>query len=165
MTQHDLEKLVHAFVFSRLDYCNGVFTGLCKKYVYYNSSRTLLPESSPKLGELTTSKCTGFLLHKGYTSKSYFLHTTHLMDWDQNTVRALRSSEGLLVIPRVRTTFAETAVFLMCFELLCVECLCEALWLPLCLNMCYTNKLTLNLEPWFRSPDTLTTINEPKINK
>ena len=28
LSQQDLEKLVHAFIFSRLDYCNAVFTGL-----------------------------------------------------------------------------------------------------------------------------------------
>lgn len=31
MFQQDLEKLVHAFIFSRLNYCNGVFTGLSEK--------------------------------------------------------------------------------------------------------------------------------------
>ena len=31
MSQQDLEKL--AFIFSRLDYCNGVFTGLTKTYI------------------------------------------------------------------------------------------------------------------------------------
>ncbi|PWA16024.1 hypothetical protein CCH79_00019341, partial [Gambusia affinis] len=27
MSQPDLEKLIHAFIFSRIDYCNSVFTG------------------------------------------------------------------------------------------------------------------------------------------
>ena len=31
MSKQDLEKLVHAFVFSKLDYCNSIFTGLTKK--------------------------------------------------------------------------------------------------------------------------------------
>ncbi|MDF4331524.1 hypothetical protein P3396_23550, partial [Vibrio parahaemolyticus] len=30
LSKQDTEKLVHAFIFSRLDYCNGVFTGLSK---------------------------------------------------------------------------------------------------------------------------------------
>ncbi len=33
MSQQDLEKLVHAFIFSWLDYCNSVFTGLPKKSI------------------------------------------------------------------------------------------------------------------------------------
>ena len=33
MCQQDLEKLIHAFIFSRLDYCNGVFTGIHKKSI------------------------------------------------------------------------------------------------------------------------------------
>ena len=31
MSKHDLEKLIHAFISSRADYCNGLFTGLAKK--------------------------------------------------------------------------------------------------------------------------------------
>lgn len=33
ITQQDLEKLIHAFIFSSLDYCNGVFTGLSKNKI------------------------------------------------------------------------------------------------------------------------------------
>ena len=33
MSKHDLEKLIHAFISSRVDYCNGLFTGLPKKTI------------------------------------------------------------------------------------------------------------------------------------
>ena len=33
MSRQDLEKLIRAFIFSRLDYCNGVFTGLSKRLI------------------------------------------------------------------------------------------------------------------------------------
>ncbi|KAF7643635.1 hypothetical protein LDENG_00235900, partial [Lucifuga dentata] len=33
LSQQDLEKLVHAFIFCRLDYCNGILTGLPKKSI------------------------------------------------------------------------------------------------------------------------------------
>ena len=33
LSKEDTEKLVHAFIFSRLDYCNGVLTGMNKKSI------------------------------------------------------------------------------------------------------------------------------------
>ena len=33
MSKPDLERLIHAFVSSRLDYCNGLLTGLSKQAV------------------------------------------------------------------------------------------------------------------------------------
>ena len=33
MSRRDLKKLIHIFIFSRLDYCNGVFTGLSKNSI------------------------------------------------------------------------------------------------------------------------------------
>ena len=47
MSQKDLEKLVHVFIFSRLDYCNAVFTGLPKQSIrQLQLIQTLLLESS-----------------------------------------------------------------------------------------------------------------------
>lgn len=37
MSKQDLEKLVHAFIFRRLDSCNAIFTGL-----FTNSSSVLM---------------------------------------------------------------------------------------------------------------------------
>ena len=31
MSRHDLEKLIHAFIYSRLDYCNAIFSGLSRR--------------------------------------------------------------------------------------------------------------------------------------
>ncbi len=33
LSKQNTEKLVYAFIFSRLDYCNGVFTGLNKRSI------------------------------------------------------------------------------------------------------------------------------------
>ena len=33
MSKQDLETLIHAFISSRVDYCNALFTGLSKKSI------------------------------------------------------------------------------------------------------------------------------------
>ena len=88
MSQQDLKKLVHALIFSRLDYCNGAFAGLPKKknrQLIVNSSsphshhsciwlRTLLLRSSLRLRKWVISFQfpdfnTGFLSVKQLVSK------------------------------------------------------------------------------------------------
>lgn len=62
MSQQDLEKLVYAFVFSRLEYCNSLSTSLCKKI-----NTTVAADSSLKRRKWNTSPdfsepCTNFVL-------------------------------------------------------------------------------------------------------
>ena len=39
INQNDAEKLIHAFISSRLDYCNAILTGLPKKKLFRAHSK------------------------------------------------------------------------------------------------------------------------------
>ena len=122
MSQQDLEELVHAFIFSRLDYCNGVFTGLPKKSI---RQQQLIQNAAVR--SLTRHHITPILrsLHwlpvcqridfkilpvvykalNGLAAKSI----VDLLSPYEPSGPLRSSSTGLLSVPRVRTKHAEAA--------------------------------------------------------
>lgn len=108
------KKSFSCIYFSRLDYCNGVFTGLNNKKKNYQVAaahpKCWLLESKTKPGKLTISykslnHCTVSLCVKGLILKSCYWSTRHWMFSGQNTSqRCLLSSSGtgLLSVPMVR---------------------------------------------------------------
>ena len=126
MSQQDLEKLVHAFIFSRLDYCNGVFTGLPKKSIrqlqlIQNAAARVLTKTrkvdhiTPVLKSLhwlPVPQRIDFkillLVYKSLNGLGPKYISDLLLHYDPP--RPLRSSgTGLLVVPRVRTKQGEAA--------------------------------------------------------
>ena len=127
MSQQDLEKLVQAFVVSGLDYCNSVFTGLCKKSVrklqlIQNAAARVLNKTkrvehiTPVLRSLhwiPVAYRIDFILFILLTYKALNgLGPQYMSDMlpCYEPPRALRSSgAGLLIVPRLRTKHAEVA--------------------------------------------------------
>ena len=126
MSQQDLEKLVHAFVFSRLDYCNGVFTGLPKKSIrqlqlIQNAAARVLTKTKKvdhitpvlrSLHWLPVCQRIDFkillLVYKALNGLGPKYITDLLTNYEPS--RPLRSSgTGLLTVPRVRTKHGEAA--------------------------------------------------------
>ena len=126
MSQQDLEKLVHAFIFSRLDYCNGVFTGLPKKSIrqlqlIQNAAARVLTKTKKvdhitpvlkSLHWLPVPQRIDFkillLVYKSLNGLGPKYISDLLLHYDPP--RPLRSSgTGLLVVPRVRTKQGEAA--------------------------------------------------------
>ncbi|XP_068573506.1 uncharacterized protein, partial [Cebidichthys violaceus] len=126
MSQQHLEKLVHAFIFSRLDYCNGVFTGLCKKstrklQLIQNAAARVLTKTKKvdhitpvlrSLHWLPVQQRIDFkillLVYKALNGLGPKYISNLLLPYEPS--RPLRSSgTGLLSVPRVRTKHGEAA--------------------------------------------------------
>ncbi len=69
VSSQDLEKLVHAFITSRVDYCNGLLTGLPKKTIRQLQGFWIEPENLS----------TGFQLHLGLILKYFYSFINHSM--------------------------------------------------------------------------------------
>ncbi|KAL2089214.1 hypothetical protein ACEWY4_016113 [Coilia grayii] len=126
MSKQDLEKLVHAFMSSRVDYCNGLFTGLPKKT---NKELQLIQNAAARV--LTRTKrsnhITPVLRSLHWLPVSYRIDfkalllvfkslngmgPSYLLDMFQlyASTRSLRSPQkNLLVEPAVRTKCGEAA--------------------------------------------------------
>lgn len=126
MSQQDLEKLVHAFIFSRLDYCNTVFTGLPKKSIrqlqlIQNAAARVLTKTKKvdhitpvlkSLHWLPVCQRIDFkillLVYKALNGLGPKYICDLLINYEPS--RPLRSSgTGLLTVPRVRTKHGEAA--------------------------------------------------------
>lgn len=126
LTQQDMEKLMHAFIFSRLDYCNGIFTGLDKKSVrklqlVQNAAARVLTNTR-KLDHITpvlkslhwlpvSQRIDYKILLLVYKTLNG-LGPKYMLDLLESyeTSRPLRSSgTGLLYVPRTRTKQGEAA--------------------------------------------------------
>ncbi|XP_059207040.1 uncharacterized protein LOC131986205 [Centropristis striata] len=126
VSKQDMEKLIHAFIFSRLDYCNGIFTGLNKKSIrqlqlIQNAAARVLTNTR-KLDHITpvlkslhwlpVSQRIYFkillLVYKALNGlgPNYMLDLLPLYE----ASRPIRSSgTGLLRVPRTRTKRGEAA--------------------------------------------------------
>uniref|UniRef100_A0A7N8X145 Reverse transcriptase domain-containing protein n=1 Tax=Mastacembelus armatus TaxID=205130 RepID=A0A7N8X145_9TELE len=126
MSKLDLERLIHAFISSRLDYCNGLFTGLSKRAVrqlqYIQNAAARVLTRTRKYNHITpvlrslhwlpvTQRIdfkTALLVYKSLHGSAPRYISDMLMPYEPS--RTLRTSgTGLLLVPRVRTKQGEAA--------------------------------------------------------
>uniref|UniRef100_A0A3P9MAR3 Reverse transcriptase domain-containing protein n=1 Tax=Oryzias latipes TaxID=8090 RepID=A0A3P9MAR3_ORYLA len=126
ISKRDLEILIHAFVSSRLDYCNGLLTGLSKRavkqlqYIQNAAARVLTrtrkyDHISPVLRSLHWLPVpqridfkAALLVYKSLHGRAPKYISDMLVPYEPS--RTLRTSgAGLLLIPRVRTKQGESA--------------------------------------------------------